>query len=145
MIGGQASATGAWRRGDTKAAGTCDKILLSGIQTSCPPEGCGYYCQCGTGEATKTVIESSATGTFTATTLTQYTGLRKSITTTTTATKGDPAVETEVALVVAAGGVAWWLFGEDSRFFYVLENNSNNLNSSIRCCGCYSRTTTRTS
>lgn len=65
-----------------------------------------------TAHATELVTSNSAVGTFTATTLTQYTGLRKSITVTTTVTRGEPAVETEVALVVVAGGVAWYLLGE---------------------------------
>ena len=83
------------------------------MQSNCPPGGCGYRCKCGAGTAkTRLVTASGAVATYTATTLAQYTELRKSMTITTTVTQGEPAVETKVALAVAAGGVAWYLVGE---------------------------------
>ena len=64
---------------------------------------------------TVTTIGETATGTFELDTLTQFSGLRQSITTTTTVaatttTDGGTGLET-AAVVVLAGGVAWFLAG----------------------------------
>ncbi|KAL9617309.1 MAG: hypothetical protein Q9160_007889 [Pyrenula sp. 1 TL-2023] len=94
--------------------GVCKTILLNGPQTGCLPPGCGFFCQCdegsgGNGNSPTTQLVTSVvngktiTGTFTPTTLSQYSSLRAS-TTITTSENGH-----ETALVVLAGGVAWAL------------------------------------
>ncbi|KAI9757450.1 MAG: hypothetical protein M4579_003466 [Chaenotheca gracillima] len=105
--------------GDSKQAGVCDNILISGDQRGCPPQGCGYYCGCSAAGGTTTAAPAgpthlvttvvdgqTITGTFTATTISGYESLKASTTITTT----EDGKET--ALAILAGGVAWWLVAQ---------------------------------
>ena len=111
--------------GDSKNSGVCNSILLNGDQRGCPPGGCGYYCQCDNGSGstnptstapplggptnlvTSVVNGETITATFRATTLSEWKELRSHTTITTSVS----STETEVAVAVFAGGVAWWLLG----------------------------------
>ena len=126
--------------GDTKLVGICDNVLLNGIQQGCPPAGCGYYCQCDNGEDTGSATPSgnpssgnppsgsppsgspthlvtsvvngqTVTATFQATTLSEWKDL-KSHTTITTSVSSE---ETNRAIPIFAGGVAWWPIGRFCR------------------------------
>jgi hypothetical protein len=109
--------------GDAKVKGTCDNLLVSGDQSSCPGgKPCrGYLCKCSDSggpdnspKVTMTSIVGDQTGTvvWEPMTLTEYKGLRASttitLTETATATGAGSDLET-VAAVVFAGGVAWYL------------------------------------
>ena len=109
--------------GDSKVKGTCDNLLVSGDQASCPGgKPCrGYYCKCSDNggphnspKVTITSVVNGETGTviWEPMTIDRYKSLRASTTVTltesATASGAGSGLET-VAAVVFAGGVAWYL------------------------------------
>jgi hypothetical protein len=134
---------------DPANPGKCTKVLLSGSQSGCPAEGCGYICECDNGagtpesssarpstsvtpspttttgdsrttaapEPTSTALVTSVidgstvTGTFSATSLSEWKDLRYHTVVTTTTTAADTHETEAVVLALFAGGVAWWLYG----------------------------------
>lgn len=107
--------------GDSKVPGVCNDVLLNGSQSGCLPEGCGYHCQCDNNQGngseppsgtpthlvTSVVNGETITATFQATTLSEWKDLKSHTTITTSVS----STETELAVAVFAGGVAWWLLG----------------------------------
>lgn len=112
----------------------CNKPLPFGVPNGqeCGGKPCpGLLCKCVDrkttaipGKPTKTVVttvnKAVATGIYTQTTITKYAGLRASTTVMLTrTTSGDVLGLETAAVVVAAGGVAWYLAG---RWLYLCQD-----------------------